>query len=57
MTPERLRALLADVAAGTATIDDAERRLAWVPVEEAPGRLTWDRDLAVLDSLPVEELV
>ena len=36
MTPERLRALLAEVASGTATIDEAERRLAWVPVEELP---------------------
>lgn len=36
---------------------DGVDQVAWVPVEEAPGRLTWDRDLAVLDSLPVEELV
>ena len=36
---------------------DGVDQVAWVSVEEAPGRLTWDRDLAVLDSLPVEELV
>ena len=36
---------------------DGVDHVAWVSVEEAPGRLTWDRDLAVLDSLPVEELV
>ena len=34
MTPERLRALLAEVAAGAATVEDAERRLAWEPFEE-----------------------
>ena len=31
--------------------------VAWVAFEDAAARLTWDRDLAVLDSLPVEELV
>ena len=36
MTPERVRALLAQVAAGELTVDDAERRLAWNPVEELP---------------------
>ena len=36
---------------------DGVDQVAWVSVEEAPRRLTWDRDLAVLDSLPVEELV
>lgn len=34
MTPERLRALLAEVAAGAVTVDDAEQRLAWNPVED-----------------------
>ena len=34
MTPERLRALLADVAGGTVAVDEAERRLAWAPVED-----------------------
>ncbi|HEU4451463.1 MAG TPA: hypothetical protein VFR81_00345, partial [Longimicrobium sp.] len=36
MTPERLRALLGDVAAGTIAPDEAERRLAWTPFEETP---------------------
>ena len=36
---------------------DGVDEVAWVSFEEAPGLLTWDRDLAVLDSLPVEELV
>jgi 8-oxo-dGTP diphosphatase len=35
---------------------DGVDEVAWVAFEEAAGRLTWDRDLAVLDSLPVEEL-
>lgn len=34
MTPERLRALLADVASGAVALDEAERRLAWAPVED-----------------------
>lgn len=34
MTPERLRALLADVASGALPLEDAERRLAWAPVED-----------------------
>ena len=34
MTPERLRALLADVASGAVALEDAERRLAWAPVED-----------------------
>jgi hypothetical protein len=34
LTPERLRALLAEVAAGATTVDDAERRLAWQPFED-----------------------
>ena len=36
---------------------DGVDEVAWVSIEGAPGRLTWDRDLAVLDSLPVEELL
>ena len=36
---------------------DGVDEVAWVGFDEAAGRLTWDRDLAVLDSLPVEELV
>ena len=35
MSPERLRELLASVAAGEATVDEAVRRLAWAPVEDA----------------------
>ena len=34
MTPESLRALLGEVASGAASIADAERRLAWAPVED-----------------------
>ena len=34
MTPERLRALLAEVASGAVGVEDAERRLAWAPVED-----------------------
>lgn len=34
MTPERLRALLADVASGAVALEDAERTLAWAPVED-----------------------
>ena len=34
MTPERLRALLAEVASGAVPVEDAERRLAWAPVED-----------------------
>jgi pyridinium-3,5-biscarboxylic acid mononucleotide synthase len=36
LTPERLRVLLGELAAGTLTVDEAERRLAWSPVEELP---------------------
>jgi hypothetical protein len=36
---------------------DGVDAIAWVALEDAAARLTWDRDLAVLDSLPVEELV
>jgi NCAIR mutase (PurE)-related protein len=34
LTPERLRALLAEVAGGTVAVEEAERRLAWAPVED-----------------------
>ncbi len=34
MTPERVRALLAEVAEGRTSPAEAERRLAWAPVEE-----------------------
>lgn len=36
---------------------DGVDEVAWVAFEEAGRRLTWDRDLAVLDSMPLEELV
>jgi NCAIR mutase (PurE)-related protein len=36
LTPERIRALLAEVAAGAVSPDEAERRLAWTPFEELP---------------------
>ena len=34
MTPERLRELLLDVARGRATIEEAESRLHWAPIED-----------------------
>ncbi|HET6229375.1 MAG TPA: nickel pincer cofactor biosynthesis protein LarB [Longimicrobiaceae bacterium] len=34
MTPERLRGLLAEVAGGGLSVEEAERRLAWSPMEE-----------------------
>jgi hypothetical protein len=36
---------------------DGVDEVLWVALEDATARLTWDRDLAVLDSLPVKELV
>ena len=36
---------------------DGVDEVAWVVLQDAAERLTWDRDLAVLHSLPVEELV
>jgi len=36
LTPDRLRALLDEVAAGALTVEEAEQRLAWSPVEELP---------------------
>ena len=34
MTPERVRTLLAEVAAGAVDVDEAERRLAWTPFKD-----------------------
>ncbi len=51
MTPERLRALLAEVAAGAVTVDDAERRLAWNPVEEL-GFASVDHHRALRQGFP-----
>jgi NCAIR mutase (PurE)-related protein len=34
VTPESLRALLGDVASGASSVAEAERRLAWAPVED-----------------------
>jgi hypothetical protein len=36
LTPDRLRALLGEVAAGALGVEEAEQRLAWSPVEELP---------------------
>ena len=36
MTPERLRALLGEVAAGQLEVAEAERRLRWAPFESSP---------------------
>ena len=36
---------------------DGVDEVRWVGVDEATQHLTWDRDVVVLDSLPVEELV
>ena len=36
---------------------DGVDEVRWVDFDEAPQYLTWERDLVVLDSLPVEELV
>lgn len=51
MIPERLRALLAQVAAGAVTVDDAERRLAWNPVEEL-GFASVDHHRALRQGFP-----
>ena len=51
MIPERLRALLAEVAAGAVTVEDAERRLAWNPVEEL-GFATVDHHRAMRQGFP-----
>jgi 8-oxo-dGTP pyrophosphatase MutT (NUDIX family) len=36
---------------------DGVDEVRWAGLDEAEQRLTWDRDVVVLDSLPVEELV
>jgi len=51
LIPERLRALLAEVAAGAVTVEDAERRLAWNPVEEL-GFATVDHHRAMRQGFP-----
>ena len=51
MTPERLRALLAEVAAGTTGLAEAERRLAWVPAEPL-GFATIDHHRALRHGFP-----
>ncbi|HEX9937879.1 MAG TPA: nickel pincer cofactor biosynthesis protein LarB [Longimicrobium sp.] len=51
MTPERLRALLAQVAGGAVTVEDAERRLAWNPVEEL-GFASVDHHRALRQGFP-----
>jgi len=40
-----------------ATEGDGVDEVLWAGLDEAAQVLTWDRDLVVLDSLPVEELV
>jgi hypothetical protein len=51
LTPERLRALLAQVAGGAVTVEDAERRLAWNPVEEL-GFASVDHHRALRQGFP-----
>jgi len=51
LIPERLRALLAEVAAGAMTVEDAERRLAWNPVEEL-GFASVDHHRAMRQGFP-----
>lgn len=51
MTPERLRALLGEVAAGTLSPDVAERRLAWAPLEDI-GYATVDHHRALRQGFP-----
>lgn len=51
MTPERLRSLLAEVAAGTVAPEEAERRLAWVPAEPL-GFATIDHHRALRHGFP-----
>lgn len=36
---------------------DGVDEVRWVELDDAAQQLTWDRDVVVLDSLPVEELV
>ena len=51
MRPERLRSLLADVAAGTVSPSDAEARLAWSPVEDL-GFATVDHHRTLRQGFP-----
>ena len=51
MTPERLRALLHEVAGGGTTPEEAERRLSWAPVEEL-GFATVDHHRALRQGHP-----
>jgi NCAIR mutase (PurE)-related protein len=51
VTPERLRALLAEVAAGTTAPHEAERRLAWLPAEPL-GFATIDHHRALRHGFP-----
>lgn len=52
MTPERLRLLLAEVAAGSVAPDEAERRLAWTPFEEVPEIASVDHHRALRQGFP-----
>ncbi|HKB19861.1 MAG TPA: NUDIX hydrolase [Gaiellaceae bacterium] len=40
-----------------AVAGDGVDEVRWVELDQAVHQLTWDRDVVVLDSLPVEELV
>ena len=51
MTPERIRLLLSEVAAGTVAPDEAERRLAWTPFEEI-GFASVDHHRALRQGFP-----
>jgi NCAIR mutase (PurE)-related protein len=51
VTPERLRALLHEVAGGGTTPEEAERRLSWAPVEEL-GFATVDHHRALRQGHP-----
>jgi NCAIR mutase (PurE)-related protein len=51
VTPERVRELLAEVAAGTLTAGEAEKRLAWGPVESLPFA-TVDHHRALRNGFP-----
>jgi len=52
VTPERLRLLLAEVAAGSVAPDEAERRLAWTPFEEVPEIASVDHPRALRQGFP-----
>ncbi|HEX2202481.1 MAG TPA: nickel pincer cofactor biosynthesis protein LarB [Longimicrobium sp.] len=51
MTPERLRALLGEVASGAVGVDEAERRLAWTPFEDT-GFASVDHHRALRQGFP-----